>query len=331
MTLAEHVYEDLASRIESNDALPCKLTFSALAKHYKVSLTPVRTAVTRLVSEGYLKTLDNGRLQVGDTPPAAKRRSKPSLPLELPKDHEATIRADLIRMSLTGDTRYIREAAAASRYGIGRTVLRPIFSRLAGQGLLEHVPRCGWRVRKFDTKDLCDFIEVRQALELKALEEARPKLQKEVLEQFLEGNRSPPRGDMQMGALNNNLHSYWIKLSGNRYIIDFFERQARVLHDAVRLRRAGSARGGRDGRPAPRDPGSADRRALERREESTGAPHPRSEADRPAAHGANPERRSEDEAGPGKRVKFHFCARALEAFSELVCHCSRRRKGPFQL
>ena len=29
-----------------------------------------------------------------------------------------------------------------------------------------------------------------------------------------------------MGALNNNLHSYWIKLSGNRYIIDFFERQA---------------------------------------------------------------------------------------------------------
>jgi DNA-binding GntR family transcriptional regulator len=31
---------------------------------------------------------------------------------------------------------------------------------------------------------------------------------------------------MQMGALNNNLHSYWIKLSGNRYIIDFFERQA---------------------------------------------------------------------------------------------------------
>jgi DNA-binding GntR family transcriptional regulator len=224
MTLADHVYEDLASRIESKEALPCKLTFSALAKHYKVSLTPVRTAVTRLVNEGFLKTLDNGRLQVGDNPPAATRRAKPSVPLELPKDREAAIRADLIRMSLTGDTRYIREAAAASRYGIGRTVLRPILSRLAGQGLLEHVPRCGWRVRKFDTKDLCDFIEVRQALELKALDEARPKLQKDVLEQFLEGNRS--RDDMQMGALNNNLHSYWIKLSGNRYIIDFFERQA---------------------------------------------------------------------------------------------------------
>jgi DNA-binding GntR family transcriptional regulator len=79
-------------------------------------------------------------------------------------------------------------------------------------------------VREFDKKDLSDFVEMREALELKALEKARPKLQKEVLEQFLEGNRS--QGDMQMGALNNNLHSYWIKLSGNRYIIDFFERQA---------------------------------------------------------------------------------------------------------
>jgi DNA-binding GntR family transcriptional regulator len=224
MTLAELVFEDLSSRIGSKEALPCKLTFSALAKHYKVSLTPVRTAVARLVVEGYLKSLDNGRLQVSDSPPVARRQTRQSLPLELPKDHEAAIRSDLIRRSLMGDTRYIREAAAAARYGIGRTVLRPILSRLAGQGLLEHVPRCGWRVRTFDKKDLCDFVEVREALELKALEEARPKLQKEALERFLEGNRS--RGDMRMGALNNNLHSYWIKLSGNRYIIDFFERQA---------------------------------------------------------------------------------------------------------
>lgn len=231
MTLAELVFEDLASRIESKEPLPSKLTFSALAKHYKVSLTPVRTAVKRLISEGYFKALDNGRLQVSDSLPQ-RRRPKRLRPPEPPKDNEAIIRSDIIRMSLTGDTRYIREEAAADRYGIGRTVLRPILSRLAGQGLLEHVPRRGWRVRPFDKNDLCDFVDVREALELKALDEARPKLEKEALEQFLEGNRS--RSGMQMGALNNNLHSYWIKLSGNRYIIDFFERQAlyyRTLFD----------------------------------------------------------------------------------------------------
>jgi DNA-binding GntR family transcriptional regulator len=232
MTLAELVFEDLSARIESREPLPCKLTFLALAKHYKVSLTPVRTAVKRLVSEGYLHVLDNGRLRVSENPPQHRGSKRTTLRSLVPQDHEAIIRSDLIRMSLLGDVRYIREAAAAAKYGIGRTVLRPIFSRLAGQGLLEHVPRRGWRVRPFDTKDLCDFIEVREALELTALEEARPKLQKEELQQFLEGNR--PGGDMQMGALNNNLHSYWIKLSGNRYIIDFFERQTlyyRTLFD----------------------------------------------------------------------------------------------------
>jgi DNA-binding GntR family transcriptional regulator len=231
MSLADLVFEDLAARLESREPLPCKLTFSSLAKHYKVSVTPVRTAVKRLVSEGYLKVLDTGRLQINESAPQPRRGRRLSPP-SLPPDHEAIIRSDLIRKSLLGDTRYLREAAAAAKYGIGRTVLRPIFSRLAGQGLLEHVPRRGWRVRPFDKKDLCDFIEVRETLELKALEEARSKLQKEELEKFLEGNQ--PGGDMRMGALNNNLHSYWIKLSGNRYIIDFFERQTlyyRTLFD----------------------------------------------------------------------------------------------------
>jgi DNA-binding GntR family transcriptional regulator len=187
--------------------------------------------VKSLVSQGYLKALDNGRLQVNNDAPR-KRRGKRIVPREPARDHEAAIRSDLIRMSLMGDTRYIREEAAAARYGIGRTVLRPIFSRLAGQGLMEHVPRRGWRVRPFDKNDLCDFVEVREALELRALDEAKGKLEKSVLEQLLAGNR--PGGDMQIGALNNNLHSYWIKLSGNRYIIDFFERQGlyyRTLFD----------------------------------------------------------------------------------------------------
>ena len=223
MKLAERIFEDLCTRIESHEGPPCRLTFSALSSHYGVSLTPVRTAVKQLVAEGYLVTLDNGRLQVSETLPQ-KQRTKRFNPTEPPQDHEAIIRADLIRLSLVGDSRYMREGAAAAKYGIGRTVLRPIFSHLAGQGLLEHVPRCGWRVRTFDKNDLCDFIVVRESLELAALEQARHRLDKSVLQQFLSGNRGG--ADIQLGGLNNNLHSYWITRSGNRYIIDFFARQA---------------------------------------------------------------------------------------------------------
>jgi DNA-binding GntR family transcriptional regulator len=223
MTLAETVFEDLRSRLESGEGPPCKLTFSSLSQQYQVSLTPVREAIKELVNQGYLVKLPSGRLQVSDALPKRRKANTNSAPPKLPVDRDAVIRTDIIRLSLIGDSRYIREDAAAAKYGIGRTVLRPIFSRLAGQGLLEHVPRCGWKVRAFDTRDLCDFIEVREALELKALDEAYDKLDKQLLAEMLEGNRG---GRVtKMGELNNNLHSYWIKLSGNRYIMDFFARQ----------------------------------------------------------------------------------------------------------
>jgi DNA-binding GntR family transcriptional regulator len=223
MKLADRIYEDLCTRIESGEGPPCKLTYSALSKHYGVSLTPVRTAVKQLVIDGYLAALQNGRLKVSDKLPKPRRSKRVDLSTP-PPDYEAIIRSDLIHLSLTGDSRYMREGAAAAKYGIGRTVLRPIFSHLAGQGLLEHVPRCGWRVHTFDQNDLCDFIVVREALELAALEQARDRLDKRVLQQFLEGNR--PGRNIELGGLNNNLHSYWISLSENRYIIDFFEREA---------------------------------------------------------------------------------------------------------
>ena len=181
MKLAERIFEDLCTRIESHEALPCKLTFSALSAHYGVSLTPVRTAVKQLAADGYLVTLDNGRLQVSETRCHNSGGRSGSTSIEPPVDYEAIIRSDLIRLSLIGDSRYMREDAAATKYGIGRTVLRPIFSRLAGQGLLEHVPRCGWRVHPFDKKDLCDFVIVRESLELAALEQARDKLDKHCL------------------------------------------------------------------------------------------------------------------------------------------------------
>jgi DNA-binding GntR family transcriptional regulator len=120
---------------------------------------------------------------------------------------------------------FFRESAAAERYGIGRTVLRPILSRLAGQGLLQHVPRRGWHVRPFNRKDLGDFLAVRETLELSALDAANDKLEQQTLLGFLEGNRG--RDGTRFGGLNNNLHAYWINLSGNRYIIEFFARQAR--------------------------------------------------------------------------------------------------------
>src|SRR6476620_11282988 len=110
MTLSDTVFADLAARIESGQGPPSKLTFCELAKHYGVSLTPVRGAVERLVSEGYLITLENGRLQVSDHPPVRPEAERLAIPIGPPRNRDSQILSDIIRLSLSGDSSFFREA-----------------------------------------------------------------------------------------------------------------------------------------------------------------------------------------------------------------------------
>ena len=55
---------------------------------------------------------------------------------------------EIIRSSLSGEARYLREDQTAQKYGVGRTVVRQVFGHLAGSGMLEHLPRRGWRIRR---------------------------------------------------------------------------------------------------------------------------------------------------------------------------------------
>jgi DNA-binding GntR family transcriptional regulator len=64
MELPSCIAEDLRARIGAGGELPCKLTLPALAKHYGVSLTPVRGAVARLVADACLEKLPGGRVSL---------------------------------------------------------------------------------------------------------------------------------------------------------------------------------------------------------------------------------------------------------------------------
>lgn len=220
MTLTEYIKSDIQGHIDSGRAVPCKLTIAALSAHYSVSLTPVRAAIDQLLEERYLVKLSNGRLNVRDAPRKAPR---PRPTVEMPKrpeDLEEIVRRDVIRASLLGSNEFLREEGTAKKYSVGRTALRPILSRLSGQGFLNYVPRCGWQIRKLDERDLKAYLDCREALEVKALDLARPRLVNADLEQLLEGNRA--RDAAPNAVFDNSLHSYWISRSENAYILNFF-------------------------------------------------------------------------------------------------------------
>ena len=220
MTITEHIEQDLTERIINDDLPSDKLTLASLADEYEVSLTPVRVALERLVENKYILKSDNGRLRINARRKAKTKSGRRTSKTKLPsRDWEMDLIVDVIQLSILGKSAYLREESSAQRYGVGRTVIRQALNRLAGSGLIEHVPRRGWLVQAFSEQDMLDYIEMRETLELKALQLARKKLDPKKLKQLIKANSPDSKGRPR---LNDELHSYWIEKSDNRYIRSFF-------------------------------------------------------------------------------------------------------------
>ncbi len=229
MNISEYIEQDLESRIRSGSDLPERWTLSSIAGMYDVSLTPVRSALDGLIERRLLVKRENGRLQLGDTPAGSRRSrsgaaSRPAPPI----DWDAKIGREIILRSLRDtEDEFVREEAMAEQHGIGRSLLRGTFQRLAGGGLLEHVPRRGWRVPRFDREEMDAYLDIRETLEVKALDLARPTLDSGRLEAMIAGNGS---GAVRRGEIDNTLHAYFVQQSGNRYIEAFFDANGRYYN-----------------------------------------------------------------------------------------------------
>jgi DNA-binding GntR family transcriptional regulator len=226
MSIAAYIKDDLAVRLLSGRELPSQLTLDSLAEHYNVSITPVRSAVAELIDEGLLQRRPNRRLAASSRPKARGRARRTQKLPEPPRDPFEIVATDLVQLSFQGEPVYLREEATAEKYDISRSAIRNIFHRLAGQGMLDHIPRRGWRLRPFRKQDLQQYVEVREVLELKAFELARPKLDPQVLQRILDANSLPESADVAP-HVDESLHDYLIATADNTYIRDFFEHHGR--------------------------------------------------------------------------------------------------------
>lgn len=240
MSFANYIKQDVIAQICAGGFRGEAVTLEALSARYQVSVTPVRFAVKELIAEGYLRKGNNRRLEVN---PAPVTQIAIPQPPEEPRDHYRIIADDLVKLSLQGEPIELREEATAEKYGISRSSIRQVFNRLAGDGVLEHLPRRGWVLRPCRQADLDAYLEIRMTLEQKALELAWPHLVDEDIQEMLAKNRLP-EGPDETPVSDNSLHAYLVEKSGNPYIAEFFERHGKyyaVLFDwealdhAVRL------------------------------------------------------------------------------------------------
>lgn len=227
MSISEYVEQDLRSRLRSGRELPTELTLESLADHYEVSITPVRAAVAELVTKGILLKGANRRLIAA--PDASDAHRGPTtvsdeLIPEPPRDLLQVVERDLVHLSFEREAVFLREEAAAQRYQVSRSAIRNVFHRLAGLGLLHHFPRRGWQIRPFRQEDMQAFNEIREVLEIKALDLAQPRLAASKIQALLDRNLLPD-SDADWPQIDNSLHAYIVEQAGNPYIKDFFERQ----------------------------------------------------------------------------------------------------------
>ncbi|HBG25988.1 MAG: hypothetical protein A2Y10_13740 [Planctomycetes bacterium GWF2_41_51] len=225
MTWADFITNDIENRVLNGKPLPTKLTLHSLCSEYGVSITPIRQAIDLLLEKSIFIKDKSGRLKLNShkmSHNVNRHFEQVSCP---PADLYGQISRELVVESLSEKTHFLRESAMAKKYATGRTVIRRIFNRLAGEGIIDHIPRCGWKLRSFNKEDLAAFLQVREILELKALDLAKNHLEQDELIKMLEQNKIDDKH--KNVTADNSFHNYLIKQSGNRYIKDFFEHYGR--------------------------------------------------------------------------------------------------------
>ncbi|MFT4840376.1 MAG: DNA-binding GntR family transcriptional regulator [Planctomycetota bacterium] len=231
MTLTDDITRDLGQRIRAHRATAEQLTLAALANEYGVSATPVRQALARLVDNGLVERLANGRLSPGrrtakrrSGQPAQTSRAAPGESTRLSTRLTETVEREVLRRSLRGDHEFLREEAFAESMNVGRTQLRRVLHTLAGAGVVEHVERRGWRARPFQRDDMLAFLDVRATLEVQALDLAKARISDPDLARFLLGNNDDA---VAAGAIDNDLHAYFVEKANNHYLAAFFASHGR--------------------------------------------------------------------------------------------------------
>jgi DNA-binding GntR family transcriptional regulator len=117
------------------------------------------------------------------------------------------------------------EARLAEQIGISRTPIREALHFLEKEGLLETIPRVGYRVRKVDWDEVEEIVEIRRVVETLAAKWASYRIKPEKVE-ALEQNLSDAESIIQSGQLDlfpeldARFHEILAGASGSKRLMD---------------------------------------------------------------------------------------------------------------
>ena len=138
------------------------------------------------------------------------------------------IKSDILALRMQpGEKINIKDIQA--KLNVSPTPIKDAMFRLAGEGLVEIIPRRGTYVTAISDKDIKEIMQARIVLETGAVDLLPPKLSEEQLAKLGALYRATMPGDLKTEfkdfmAADQDFHQEIVELSGNRLILDMYNR-----------------------------------------------------------------------------------------------------------
>lgn len=166
LSLAEKVYQHLRSKLARREfGVGDRINARQFAMELNVSRTTVNKAIERLIADGLVTTDEARHPIVASLPAKLKVFETPQFAFSNQTDSAYEL---LLERVLRGDFppgEVIKERRLAMEIGVNPATVRRAAEWLRRDGLLERLPRRGWRVNLLSPRDLKDAYHIRLLLE----------------------------------------------------------------------------------------------------------------------------------------------------------------------
>jgi DNA-binding GntR family transcriptional regulator len=231
-TLFKEAYNRCLGDLSGRDNLPSE---PELGERYGISRTTVRAILSRMRDSGLI-AWDKRQKVILRTP-----HNDDYFPGDETNSLNDIIEKSFMRRILTGDIApgtQINEAELAREMGIGTTSLREFLIRFSRFGLIEKRPNSHWILKGFTLEFALELIEVREMFELRSaaafvtLAEDHPVWQElvDIEQEHREMLAEINDRYLEFSPLDERFHLLVHKVSGNRFVVDFYDVIAFIFH-----------------------------------------------------------------------------------------------------
>jgi len=231
-TLFKEAYNRCLDDLSGKESLPSE---PELGERYGISRTTVRAILSRMRDSGLIAW--DKRQKIILRPP----HDDDFFPGDETNSLNEIIEKNFMRRILTGDIEpgtQINETELAREIGIGTTSVREFLIRFSRFGLIEKRPNSHWVLKGFTMEFALELTEVREMFELRSavafanLAHNHP-VWAELDAIEAEHHRMIAHIDrdyMDFSPLDERFHLLVHKVSGNRFVIDFYDVIAFIFH-----------------------------------------------------------------------------------------------------